>query len=165
MIKIIQYILIASMFLGLAYCKGEKGDMGNANVKTIVFDVNPASWKGDTNGYVTTLDIPEINQNIYSSGAVLVYMLSNENLSNKSFNKLPYTWIDNYNTEYMDYTAYIGKLEITYRWVDDKKNNTSRPGSIYTYKIVIIEGTLLSTMQQKVDIGNYMAVMKYLRLN
>jgi hypothetical protein len=160
--KIGTFLILTTIAFSILSCKGEKGDTGNANVKSIIFDVNPSSWQGDTNGYATTLEIPEITENVYKSGAVLVYMLNNEKSSNKSFNKLPYTWIDNTNTEYMDYTAYVGKLEITLRWVDEKKNNTQKPSNIYTYKVMIIEGTLLSTLQKKVDVNNYKEVISYL---
>lgn len=142
--------------------KGQDGAPGIANVYTTIYDVNPGDWNGNVDGYTVSLVVPEINSVIYQQGAVLVYRLF-ENSTDKSFNMLPYTWIDNNLTEYMDFDVYIGKLEIKYKWVDNGINNTDAPKETFSFKVVIIEGTMISTMKQKINISNFNEVELYLK--
>lgn len=141
---------------------GRDGRDGNANVGAAIYDIAPSEWEGNIDGFVTNLNVPELTNNIYENGAVLVYLLKNENTSNQSFNQLPYTWLYNNTTEYIDYDAYIGRIDITLRWVDNGLNNTEAPKSDYTFKVIIIEGTPLSLLKTKTDISNPDAVMAYL---
>lgn len=165
--KLIMFITILSAIFFVVSCEGPQGEEGpqgkdgNANVNSLIFDAQPNNWKGDTNGYRVTMDIPEIDEKIYTDGTVLIYMLTNEQLPNKSFNKLPYTFIDNNFIEYMDYNVYIGSIEITMRQVENDTNKTQLPGSAMAFKILIIEGTPLSVLKTKVDINNYNAVLAY----
>jgi hypothetical protein len=168
--KLISYLSIITSVILLTNCEGKqgedglqgpKGDKGYANVQAVTYDVAPNSWKGDTNGYVATLTVPEIDQKIFENGAVLVYMLKHEQFADKSFNILPYTWIDNYSTEYMDYDVFIGKIAITIRWIDNGINSTSAPDTNYAFKVIIIEGTPLSVLKTEVDIYDYNAVLAY----
>ena len=138
---------------------GIDGRDGNANVGVVVYDVEPENWFGDYNGYTTTLNVPEITQYIYGNGAVLVYMLRNEGADDQSFNQLPYTWLNNTVTEYFDFDAYVGSLDITYRWVDNGVNNTEAPTGLYSFKILIIEGTPLSTLKSQFDLSTPEAVL------
>lgn len=133
---------------------GRDGEDGIANVGVAIYDVQPEDWVGDINGYVTTLEVPEITNYVYENGAVLVYMMRNEGTENQSFNQLPYTWLNNSITEYIDFDAYVGSLDITLRWIDNGVNNTEAPTGMYTFKILVIEGTPLSVLQTKVDLSN-----------
>ena len=133
---------------------GQNGKDGVANVGAAIYDVEPSSWVGDINGYTTTLIVPEINNYVFENGAVLVYVIQEEGSDYQRFSQLPYTWLNNSNTEYVDFSAFIGRIEITIRWVDEGINNTDAPAGLYTFKIIVIEGTPLSVLQANIDISN-----------
>ena len=141
---------------------GIDGQDGIANVGAAIFEVGPSKWTGNVDGFVTTLNVPEINQYVYENGAVLVYMLRNEGTANQSFNQLPYTWLDGSTTEYMDFDAYIGSIDITLRWTDNGVNTTEAPTGTYVFKVIVIEGTPLSVLATQTDISNPDAVMNFL---
>jgi hypothetical protein len=142
--------------------QGEDGRDGIANVGSTIYDVAPSRWTGNVDGFVTTLDVPELTRKIHDNGAVLVYLLKNENTSDQSFNQLPYTWLNNSMTEYMDFDAFIGHIDITLRWVDNGMNSTEAPTGKYTFKVIVIEGTPLSMLKANTDITNPEAVEAYL---
>jgi hypothetical protein len=137
-------------------------DGKDANIGSAVYDIQPSKWNGNIDGFKTTLDVPELTSDIYYNGAVLVYVLKNENSADKSFNQLPYTWLYNSNTEYMDFDAFVGSIDITLRWVDNGVNNTQAPDGTYTFKVIIISGTQLSVLKTKTDISDPDAVIDYL---
>lgn len=145
--------------------QGEDGRDGNANVGSAIYDIDASEWNGNVDGFVTTLKVTELTRDIYENGAVLVYLLKNENTSDKSFNQLPYTWLNNSITEYMDFDAFIGSIDITIRWVDNGVNNTEAPRNTYSFKVIVIEGTPLSVLNTKTDISNPEAVMAYMSAN
>ena len=142
--------------------KGLDGAPGNANVVSIQYEVVPASWKGDTNGYTAILSVPEITSAIYDHGAVLVYMLNEQDPNHKFFNMLPYTYVYNSSTEYMDFDAYIGQIDLKLKWTDNGINSTVAPNFSEYFKVIIAEGTPLSVLKDNVNISNYKAVTKYL---
>jgi hypothetical protein len=153
-------------------CIGPRGEDGidgidgkDANVGSAIYDVGPSKWAGNIDGFVTTLNVPELNKDIYENGAVLVYMLKNENSADQSFNQLPYTWLNNSITEYMDFDAFIGSIDITLRWVDNGVNNTEAPKDNYTFKVIVIAGIPLSVLKTKTDIRDPDAVMEYLSIH
>jgi hypothetical protein len=162
------FISIFTIFLLSYSCIGQKGEDGidgkDANVGAAIFDIIPSKWEGNVDGFVASLNVPELTNDIYENGAVLVYMLKNENSVDKSFNQLPYTWLNNSNTEYMDFDAYIGRIDITLRWVDNGVNNTEAPKDNYTFKVIVISGTPLSVLETKTDISDPDAVMEYLSI-
>jgi hypothetical protein len=141
---------------------GIDGEDGNANVGSAIYDIDPSDWTGNIDGFVATLNVPELTQDIYLNGAVLVYTLRNENSADKSFNQLPYTWLYNNTTEYMDFDAFIGRIDISLRWVDNGVNNTEAPIDLYTFKVIVIAGTPLSILKTQTDISDPDAVMNYL---
>jgi hypothetical protein len=164
--KTITSLFSISAIILLSFsCIGPRGEDGNANVRSAVFDIDASKWHGNVDGFVTTLELPEITNDIYENGAVLVYMLKKENTADQSFNQLPYTFLDNNTTEYMDFDAFIGSINITLRWVDNGVNNTETPKDPYTFKVILIEGTPLSVLKMKTDISNPDAVMSYLSVN
>jgi hypothetical protein len=165
--RTINYFTTVIFLTVLAYsCVGPKGEDGldgrDANVKVAIYDIEPEKWAGNFDGYVTTLNVPELTNNIYYNGAVLVYMLRNENNANRSFNQLPYTWLNNQFSEYVDFEAFIGEIDITIRWVDYGKNNTEAPTGLYTFKVLVVEGMTLSALKAKTDISDHNSVMTYL---
>ena len=140
---------------------GIDGKDGIANVGAAIYDVEPSAWTGNVDGFVTNLIVPEITQYVYENGAVLVYMLRNEGSDNQSFNQLPYTWLNGTMTEYMDFDAYLGSIDINLRWVDDGVNSTEAPTGNYTFKVIVIEGTPLSVLKNEIDVSNPDNVMDY----
>jgi len=165
------FVSIITIFLLSYSCTGPRGEDGidgidgkNANVGAAIYDVAPAKWEGNVDGFVTTLKVPELNKDIYENGAVLVYVLKNENSADQSFNQLPYTWLFNSMTEYMDFDAFIGSIDITRRWTDNGVNNTEAPKDYYTFKVIVISGTPLSVLETKTDISDPDAVMQYLMI-
>lgn len=137
-------------------------DGQDANVGVAIYDIYPEEWDGDVNGYATTLIVPEITEKIFYEGAVLVYMIKNEDTDYMSFSQLPYTWLNSGNTEYLDFNAMIGQIEIIIRWVDFNENTTAAPDGLYTFKVVVVEGYKLSTLQDKVQLSDYNAVIDFL---
>ena len=98
-------------------------------------------------------------------GVVLVYSLNNEGSSDQNFNMLPYTYVDGSSFEYMDYEAYIGKVIVRIKWVDNGVNTTKAPTQNYAFKVVVIQGIKLSVLKSEVVLSNYQATMKYLKLD
>jgi hypothetical protein len=141
---------------------GIDGQDGISDVGVAIYDIEPSAWDGNIDGFTTSLIVPELTENIYVNGAVLVYMLRNEGSDEQSFNQLPYTWLNNSTTEYIDFDAFMGRIDITFRWVDDGANNTEAPKGLYTFKVIIIEGTPLSVLQTKTDISDPEEVITYI---
>ncbi|MGF7141088.1 hypothetical protein [Roseimarinus sediminis] len=167
-----KWILILASALFVASCTGpagmdgidgRDGRDGIANVGAAIYDVDPSSWTGNIDGFTCVLDVPEISQYVYENGAVLVYVLQNEGYDDQHFNQLPYTWLNNSMTEYMDFNAFVGSVEITLRWVDDGMNVTEAPVQPYSFKLIIIEGTPLAVLESRVDISDPEAVLNYLK--
>jgi hypothetical protein len=144
-------------------CTGPEGPMGNDGLDgldginfthSVIYDIGPSEWVGDLNGYDVLLDIPEITEDIYYNGAVLVYRLIET--EPKSFNMLPYT--------YMDFDAYVGSIDLIYKEVFDGVNDTPVPGNIMSFKVLIIEGIHLATLKGLVDVSDYGAIAKMMNV-
>jgi hypothetical protein len=152
-------------------CIGPEGPMGNDGLdgidginytNSVIYDIGPSEWVGDLNGYDVLLDVPEITEDIYYNGAVLVYRLIETDP--KSFNMLPYTYVDNSLTVYMDFDAYVGSIDLIYKEVFDGVNDTPAPGNIMSFKVLIIQGIPLATLKGLVDVSDYVAVAKMLNI-
>jgi hypothetical protein len=139
---------------------GQDGMDGINNTRSVIYDVDPLDWIGDVDGYNAELDVPEITDDIYYNGAVLVYRLIE--IDPKSFNLLPYTYVDNALTVYMDFDAYIGSIYLIYKEVFDGVNDTPAPANVMSFKVVIIEGIPLATLKTMVDVSDFNAVSKLL---
>jgi hypothetical protein len=170
--------LICSFFLLMIVfeqCSGPEGPMGPQGqdgqdgldginyTRSVIYDVNPLEWNGNTDGYNVSLDVPEITDDIYYNGAVLVYRLIE--IEPKSFNLLPYTYVDNALTIYLDFDAYVGSINLIYKEVLDGVNDTPAPADIMSFKVVIIEGISLLTLKTMVDIKDFAAVSKILNID
>lgn len=159
---IFAVVIFTAACTGPAGIDGIDGRDGVANVGAVIYDVDPSAWTGNIDGFSTILDVPEIDQYVFENGAVLVYVLQNEGSNDKSFNQLPYTWMNNSTTEYMDFDAFIGSIRINIRWVDNGENNTETPTGPYAFKVIVIEGTPLSVLEANVDVSNPEAVLNYI---
>ncbi len=156
-----------------AGCTGPEGPMGRDGkdgvdgvdgidginyTRSILYDIEASEWEGDLNGYNVSLDVPEINDDIYYNGAVLVYRLIETDP--KSFNMLPYSYVDNSLVVYMDFDAFIGSINIIYKEVLSGANNTPAPEGLMSFKVIIIEGIPIARLKGMVDITNYGAVAR-----
>jgi hypothetical protein len=137
---------------------GQNGADGTALAYSVLYDVYPEDWSGNVDGYRVYLDVPEITEDIYYTGAVLVYRLFEA--EPKSFNLLPYTYVDNALSIYMDFDAYVGGIDMIYKEVYDGLNDTYAPASLMTFKVMIIEGIPLAKLKTMVDVNNFNAVAK-----
>ncbi|MGB8491432.1 MAG: hypothetical protein WCE64_10265 [Bacteroidales bacterium] len=168
-IQICPFLLFMVMF---TQCIGPEGPMGKDGLNgidginythSVIYDIDPSEWVGDLNGYDVSIDVPEITEDIYYNGAVLVYRLIE--IDPKSFNMLPYTYVDNSLTLYLDFDVYVGSIDLLYKEVFEGVNNTSAPGNIMSFKVLIIEGLPLATLKGMVDVSDYGAVAKMLKID
>jgi hypothetical protein len=150
-------------------CTGHEGPMGppgydgiNYN-RSVIYDVDPSEWTGNVDGYNAELIIPEITDDIYYNGAVLVYKLIET--EPKSFNLLPYTYVDNALSVYMDFDAYVGSISMIYKEVFNGVNDTPAPADLMSFKVMIIEGIPLATLQTMVDVNDVTAVSRMFNLD
>jgi len=142
---------------------GNDGLDGINFIHSVIYDINPSEWVGDLNGYNALIDVPEITDDIYYNGAVLVYRLFET--EPKSFNLLPYTYVDNTLVVYMDFDAYVGSINLIYKEVFDGVNDTPVPVNIMSFKVLIIEGIPLATLKGMVDVSDYGAVAKMMNVH
>jgi hypothetical protein len=167
----IEILRVFSSFLlivVLTNCTGHEGPMGPPGydgqdgldginyTHSAIYDVDVADWDGNLDGYNAVLDVPEINDDIYYNGAVLVYRLIE--VEPKSFNLLPYTYVDNALSIYMDCDIYVGSINLIYKEVFDGVNDTPAPGDLMSFKVVIIEGIPLAKLKTMVDVNDFNAV-------
>jgi hypothetical protein len=165
-------ILLVALF---AQCTGPEGPMGPQGydghdgldginyTHSVIYDIDPSEWSGNVDGYNTELDIPEITDDIYYNGAVLVYRLNET--EPKSFNLLPYTFVDNAWAIYMDFDAYIGTINLIYREVFNGVNDTPAPSDLMSFKVVIVEGIPLAMLKTMVNVNDFGAVSKMLNID
>jgi hypothetical protein len=160
------------MLFMLVQCRGPRGFDGEDGLDgidgihythTAIYDVEASEWDGDANGYLAFLDVPEITEDIYYNGAVLVYRLIE--VDPISFNMLPYTYVDNTFTIYLDFDAYIGGINLIYKEILDGVNDTFAPEDLMSFKVVIIEGLPLAKVKELVDIRDYNAVVKTFKID
>lgn len=143
--------------------RGPQGEPGVSDVNIIQYEITPDKWIGNVNGYKTVIYLDELNEYVYQNGAVLVYRL-NEDDPDKFANMLPYTYLYNSSSEYMDFSAYIGHLDITLRWTDNGVNSTLAPATNYIFKIVLIKGMNISALKEKVNVSSLDNVTQYFTL-
>jgi len=159
----------------LVHCTGPEGPMGPRGydgqngldginyTHSAIYDVYPSDWSGNLDGYNASLNVPEITENIYTNGALLVYRLWET--EPKSFNLLPYTYVDNTLSIYLDFDAYIGSINLIYKEVFNGVNDTPAPANLMSFKIVIIEGIPLATLKTMVNIKDFAAVSRRFKID
>jgi hypothetical protein len=170
--RVCSFFLLMIVFV---QCTGPEGPMGPQGqdgqngldginyTSSVIYDVDPSQWNGSTDGYNAILDIPEITEDIYYNGAVLVYRLIE--IDPKSFNLLPYTYVDNGLIIYLDFDAYVGSINLTYKEVLDGVNDTPAPADLMSFKVVIIKGISLPALKAMVDVNDFAAVSKILNID
>jgi hypothetical protein len=173
--RICSFLMLLVMFV---QCTGPEGPMGPQGPKgddgldgidginytySAIYDIDPSEWDGDADGYWITLDVPEITDDIYYNGAVLVYRLLET--EPKSFNLLPYTYVDNNLTVYLDFDAYVGSIDLYYKEIFDGVNDTYAPENVMSFKVVIIEGIPLTSLKTMVNVSDFTAVAKLLNID
>jgi hypothetical protein len=171
-IQIYSFLLLMLVFV---QCSGPEGPMGPrgfdgqdgidgiSNTYSVIYDIAPSDWDGNIDRYDAYLDVPEITDDIYYNGAVLVYRLIET--EPKSFNLLPYTYVDNALTVYMDFDAYVGSIDLIYKEVFDGVNDTPAPVDFMSFKVLIIEGIPLATLKTMVNVNDFNAVSKSLNID
>lgn len=165
-IRICPFVLFMLLF---SQCTGPEGPMGNDGLDgnsfaySVIYDIDPSEWVGDVNGYYALIDVPEITEDIYNNGAVLVYRLIET--EPKSFYMLPYTYVDDSLTVYMDFDAYIGSIDLIYKEVLDGVNDTPILVNIMSFKVLIIKGIPLATLKGLVDVSDYGAIARMMNIN
>jgi len=171
-ILICPFVLLMLLF---SQCTGPEGPMGNDGLDgldgldginfthSVIYDIDPSDWIGDANGYDALIDVPEITDDIYYNGAVLVYRLIET--EPKSFNMLPYTYVDNTLTVYIDFDAYIGSIDLIYKEIFEGVNDTPVPANIMSFKVLIIEGIPLAALKGMVDVRDYEAIARMMNIN
>lgn len=172
---IIQICSLSFLMAVFAQCTGPEGPMGPQGnngqngldginyTSSVIYDVDPSEWTGNVDGYNVSLNVPEITDEIYYTGAVLVYKLIE--IDPKSFNLLPYTYVDNALTIYMDFDAYVGSINLIYKEVFAGVNDTPAPAGLMSFKIVIIEGIPLATLKTMVNVNDFAAVSKMFNMD
>ena len=166
---IIRIGLFLLLMVTLAGCIGREGPMGPAGLdginytRSVIYDVNASDWAGNVDGYNAVLTVPEITDDIYYNGAVLVYRLVE--IDPKSFNLLPYTYVDNDLTIYVDFDAFVGSIDLIYKEVLAGVNDTPAPTNLMSFKVVIIEGIPLGELKKKVNVNDYSAVARLFNLD
>ncbi|WP_133177733.1 hypothetical protein [Chitinophaga parva] len=81
---------------GFSSCKKTEVTQIIDNTQAIVFTINPADWKATDNTnkeYVVSINTPEIDQDMFQNGSVLVYISMDQ--QSQTFDALPST-IGNY---------------------------------------------------------------------
>src|SRR5665647_614493 len=161
LIRICPFVLLMLLFSQCTWPEGPPENDGLNGINfthSVIYDIDPSEWVGDVNGYDALIDVPEITDDIYYNGAVLVYRLIET--EPKSFNLLPYTYVDNELAIYFDYDAYVGSINMIYKEVFNGVNDTPVPENMMSFKVVIFEGIPLATLKTMVDVKDYNAVTK-----
>lgn len=168
-IRICSFFLLMTVFVRCFGPEGPMGPQGHDGLNginythSVIYDVNPSDWTGNADGYNAVLDIPEITDDIYYNGAVLVYRLIE--IDPKSFNLLPYTYVDNDLTVYMDFDAFVGSIDLIYKEVSGGVNATPAPSNTMSFKVVIFEGIPLATLKTMVNVNDFAAVSKMFKID
>jgi hypothetical protein len=168
-VRIFSFLFVMAMLVRCTGPEGPVGPRGNDGIDginythSVIYDVSATEWTGNADGYNATLAVPEITDDIYYNGAVLVYRLIE--IDPKSFNLLPYTYVDNDLTIYFDYDAYVGNINLIYKEIIGGVNSTIAPADLMSFKVVIIEGIPLAALKNMVDVNDFAAVSKMLNLD
>jgi hypothetical protein len=113
--------------------EGPAGPQGNANVKTVTFNVVTADWKYSTGLAYLNKAIPEITTDIYNKGSVALYW----QISN-SWVALPVTFPSGSITQTMGYNYKADSLKVT---VTNSDGSTPATLNSATFKVVVTSGS------------------------
>jgi len=158
--------LLLSLMILLVQCTGPRGPRGldgedgldgldgldgNIFAYSAIYDVDPLDWEGNENGYFAFLSVPEIDDDIYYDGAVLVYWLNETNP--KNFTILPYSYMDSDGlTTVVACDIFVGSIDLFFQEIENGFPATIAPGELWSFKIIIIQGIPLAIVQSMFDI-------------
>lgn len=127
--------------------------MGNTRSQVITVTAN--QWVGGGAGYFAELSAPFLNASIVESGAVLCYLISEED----TYLALPSSiWYGGW-TRHFNYEYEIGQIFIL---IQDDDNATPLPGQV-RFKVVTLTSNAIAA-NPGLDINNYEAVRSALEL-
>lgn len=119
------------------------------NTKSRVITVNANEWEGGGSGYFAEISAPFLNASIVESGAVLCYLISEED----TYLALPSSiWYGGW-TRHFNYEYEIGQMFVL---IQDDDNATPLPGQV-RFKVVTITMNAM-VANPGVDLNNYEAV-------
>lgn len=169
--RVIRLITLFAAIVLFTRCEGPMGPRGRDGVDGIdgdvyaysaIYNVPANSWSGDANGYFASLTMPEITNDIYNNGAVLVYWLNEEPPVN--FTPLPYSYMDGEGlTTVLACDIYIGSVRLFFQEIFEGYPDTFAPENQWAFKILVVEGIPLATLKSTVDIKDYNAVENLLK--
>lgn len=157
----------------MASCRGPQGPAGNANVASSTLTIHDYDWQwsrfftdadGNERGqFLTTIDYPAINNNVFNYGAVLVYMDVEG-----TWSQVPLTY---YYTETNDGEVSFYEASIEVATLDDggvrlfwtESDMWKVAPGTHDFKIVAIEASVYDN-RNDVDYSDYNAVKKAFQL-
>ena len=145
------FLLIAPAFLIFSSCKKEITQVQKVDQAfSAVYTIQPGGWVTDNNGlsYTATLDIPELDDIIYTNGAVLVYLSFSGTTYYEAlpevFDGITYGAIHSSGSVGIDISALSGDA-------------INPPAQTISAKVVLIDATALS-MHKDVNLNDINAV-------
>ncbi|MBQ6307746.1 MAG: hypothetical protein IJK78_14415 [Bacteroidales bacterium] len=170
-LSVICMTILAITFL--ASCRGPQGPAGhdgNANVASSTITIYPNNWEWVNDcQWMVEIDYPAITDNVYSHGAVLVYMDVEG-----AWSQVPLTYYYEDVLTYDDGTeetincaasievATLNDSGVRLFWTESDFYDGYRPGT-HDFKIVAIEATVYNS-RSDVDFSSYEAVKKAFQL-
>lgn len=142
---------------------GRDGQDGNANVISINYFVGEENWydvgtPGENDFFLAAdLDVPEITQDIYDNGLVLVYYRANDD---EPWIALPYTFISHE-------PSYVEKLDMIYNvsFVGLQSQATDKGASAWTGIFRVIVAEAVPVGKTAFDYSDYESVRTLLNLD
>jgi hypothetical protein len=112
---------------------GPQGPTGNANVKTVILNVDSDEWVYEPGLAYVSRNVPEITSNIFDNGSVMAYWSINS-----SWVALPLTFPSDSITKTMGYNYYTGAIRL---FLTHSDNTTPANLGTATFKLVLTSGS------------------------
>lgn len=143
---------------GLDGYNGQDGQNGNANVCSSTLTVYPDNWYWDNQSWRVDFDYSAINADIYGSGAVLVYMKTDN-----TWRQIPMTFYYSIINDEGVEVFYSSSLEVSFYeggvsvfWTENDFYDGYRPDT-HEFRIVVI-GAGLYNAHPEVNYDDYESV-------
>ncbi len=141
--------------------QGIPGEDGIVNIQSFYYTIYDDEWEefgeaGVGFGYTSTMDFPEITEDVLNYGAVLVYLYQDESLYS-----LPITFVNAGDGGYMTSIWVTLQLEQVLVTFQDSDGLTVNPGT-QEFKVVIIDGSVL--IPEGLNLKDYNEVKNYFNL-
>jgi hypothetical protein len=135
---LLSLAIVFSVSLSLSSCykegdRGPQGPAGNANVKSVIFNVDSTAWQYSTGAAIFTRNTAEIMRSIYDAGSVMMYWQVSGN-----WVALPATYARDSTSQSLGFDYNVGVLRIYV--INSNGSTPSRVGS-GTFKAVITAGS------------------------